>query len=149
MSATEGKRKGKVATDSKKRRKKVGGGDALDNDRSTIQKRRGLFSKDLSLMMYGFGDAARPQSDSIDLVEDIVVDYVTVMMQRAVDASAKRGKLETEDLIRLVRKDPLKFGRVKELMAADAEIKAAKKTFEEDDEIEQGKVAPASTATGS
>lgn len=36
--------------------------------------------------------------------QDIVVDYVTVMMHKAMDASAKRGKLDTEDLVQLVRK---------------------------------------------
>lgn len=32
------------------------------------------------------------------------MDYVTVMMHKAMDASAKRGKLDTEDLVQLVRK---------------------------------------------
>ena len=36
--------------------------------------------------------------------QDIVVDYVTTMMHKAMDESAKRGKLATEDLVYLVRK---------------------------------------------
>ena len=32
------------------------------------------------------------------------MDYVTVMMHKAMDASTKRGKLDTEDLVQLVRK---------------------------------------------
>lgn len=37
-------------------------------------------------------------------LQDIVVDYVTTMMHKAMDESAKRGKLATEDLVYLVRK---------------------------------------------
>lgn len=36
--------------------------------------------------------------------QDIVVDYVTTMMHKAMDESSKRGKLATEDLVYLVRK---------------------------------------------
>ena len=35
-----------------------------------------------------------------------MVDYVTTMMHKAMDESAKRGKLTTEDLVYLVRKVP-------------------------------------------
>mmetsp|Transcript_998 Transcript_998/g.3052 ORF Transcript_998/g.3052 Transcript_998/m.3052 type:complete len:152 (-) Transcript_998:320-775(-) len=139
MSAAEGKPKAK--TTGVKRKKQTGAGaDTLDGDRGNVQKRRGLFAKDLKVIMYGYGDAEQPLPATVDLVEDIVVDYVTVMMHKAMDASMKRGKLDTEDLVQLVRKDPQKFGRVKELLVADSEIKAAKKSFEEDEEIEKGVV---------
>ena len=43
---------------------------------------------------------------TIDWSQDIVVDYVTTMMHKAMDESTKRGKLATEDLVYLVRKVP-------------------------------------------
>ena len=39
-----------------------------------------------------------------------MVDYVTTMMHKAMDESAKRGKLATEDLVYLVRKVSTRFG---------------------------------------
>lgn len=44
------------------------------------------------------------EAQLIDSAQDIVVDYVTTMMHKAMDESAKRGKLATEDLVYLVRK---------------------------------------------
>lgn len=142
--------------------------------------------------------------------QDIVVDYVTTMMHKAMDESSKRGKLTTEDLVYLVRKvcsadccsdgqqcscctfhtvpsirntciarrspaktdgammqrapqppfmitchilvctaaaqDPRKYGRVKELLFMNEEIKKAKRAFEQDDELLPGEGAPAAAA---
>jgi Transcription initiation factor IID, 18kD subunit len=47
---------------------------------------------------------------SIAWSQDIVVDYVTTMMHKAMDESTKRGKLATEDLVYLVRKVSTRFG---------------------------------------
>lgn len=151
MSAAEGKKTGKAAgkkAGGEGGRKKAStvGADALENDRGTIQKRRGLFSKDLRPMMYGYGDSDQPLPETVDLVEDIVVDYVTTMMHKAMDESSKRGKLTTEDLVYLVRKDPRKYGRVKELLFMNEEIKKAKRAFEQDDELLPGEGAAAATA---
>jgi len=30
-------------------------------------------------MMYGFGDCENPRADSVDLVEEMVIDYITEM----------------------------------------------------------------------
>ena len=38
------------------------------------------------------------------LLQDIVVDYVTAMMHKAMEEAGKHGKLTTEDLMFLVRK---------------------------------------------
>ena len=31
-------------------------------------------------MMYGFGDDQNPYTESVDLVEDLVIDYITEMV---------------------------------------------------------------------
>jgi transcription initiation factor TFIID subunit 13 len=41
------------------------------------EKRKTLFQKELQHMMYGFGDEQNPLPESVALVEDIVVEYVT------------------------------------------------------------------------
>eukprot|EP00271_Cylindrocystis_brebissonii_P014571 TRINITY_DN35952_c0_g1_i1.p1 TRINITY_DN35952_c0_g1~~TRINITY_DN35952_c0_g1_i1.p1 ORF type:complete len:182 (-),score=41.68 TRINITY_DN35952_c0_g1_i1:671-1216(-) len=110
----EGKSKGKAAA----------GGDA------TLKRKRGMFSKELRLMLYGFGDDPDPLPETVELVEDIVVDYITDMVHKAQDVALRRQKLGLEDLLFLIRKDPRKFARVKELLAMNEELKKARKNFE-------------------
>ncbi|KAH7446722.1 hypothetical protein KP509_01G070500 [Ceratopteris richardii] len=151
---------------------------------ASLKRKRGLFTKELRIMMYGFGDdpdqarkcgdlnpsklkleASRlkmpkkpgqewdfiekvlsrkcwapdylhlmPLPETVSLVEDIMVDYVTEMVHKAQDIASRRGKLTTEDLMFLVRKDSRKFARVKELLAMNEELKRARKAFEVDEE---------------
>lgn len=100
----------------------------------TEKRKRGLFSKELRAMMYGYGDDSDPLQETMHLVEDVLVDYITDMMHKAQDVASRRGKLTTEDIMFLVRKDPRKFARVKELLAMNEELKRARKAFEVDEE---------------
>lgn len=99
-----------------------------------IKRKRGIFTKELRLMMYGFGDDPDPIPETVSLLEDILIDYVTEMVHKAQDVASRRGKLTTEDLMFLVRKDARKFARVKELLAMNEELKRARKAFEVDEE---------------
>ncbi|KAH7446719.1 hypothetical protein KP509_01G070500 [Ceratopteris richardii] len=136
---------------------------------ASLKRKRGLFTKELRIMMYGFGDdpdvtrkcgdlnpsklkleasrlkmpkkpgqewdfIEKPLPETVSLVEDIMVDYVTEMVHKAQDIASRRGKLTTEDLMFLVRKDSRKFARVKELLAMNEELKRARKAFEVDEE---------------
>lgn len=47
--------------------------------------------------------------------------------------ATKRGKLNTEDLLFLVRKDNKKYTRVVELLRMNEELKKARKAFDVDD----------------
>ncbi|CAA9995556.1 unnamed protein product [Nesidiocoris tenuis] len=47
--------------------------------------RRRLFSKELRCMMYGFGDDQNPYTESVDLLEDLVIEYVTDMGRIEID----------------------------------------------------------------
>lgn len=94
---------------------------------------RGMFSQDLRVMMYGFGDEACPLQQTVDLVEDIVIEYVTCMAHRAGAHAALKGKVGVEDILYLVRKDQRKWARIKELLEMQAVIKEARKAFEEED----------------
>lgn len=40
-------------------------------------KKKYLFSKEIKMLMYGFGDSYNPRQDSIELAEDMIVDYLT------------------------------------------------------------------------
>ena len=38
--------------------------------------RKRLFSKELRCMMYGFGDDKNPFTESVDILEDLVLEYI-------------------------------------------------------------------------
>ncbi|KAI7990986.1 Transcription initiation factor TFIID subunit 13 [Camellia lanceoleosa] len=101
---------------------------------ATFKRKRGVFQKDLHHMMYGFGDDINPLPETVVLVEDIVVEYVTDMVHKAQDVASKRGKLLTEDFLFLIRKDLPKLNRCTELLSMNEELKQARKAFEVDEE---------------
>ncbi|KAI5056871.1 hypothetical protein GOP47_0028689 [Adiantum capillus-veneris] len=110
------------------------GKSGASSSESSLKRKRGVFTRELRIMMYGFGDDPDPIPETVSLVEDILVDYVTEMVHKAQDIASRRGKLTTEDLMFLVRKDARKFARVKELLAMNEELKRARKAFEVDEE---------------
>ncbi|KAF6165588.1 hypothetical protein GIB67_021858 [Kingdonia uniflora] len=101
---------------------------------SSLKRKRGFFQKDLQHMMYGFGDDQIPLSETVSLVEDIVVEYITDLVHKAQDVASTRGKLLTEDFLYLIRKDYPKFHRCTELLSMNEELKQARKAFEVDEE---------------
>lgn len=48
---------------------------------STAGRKR-LFSKELRCMMYGFGDDQNPYTESVDIIEDLVIEFITEMTQK-------------------------------------------------------------------
>ncbi|KAK1385567.1 Transcription initiation factor TFIID subunit 13 [Heracleum sosnowskyi] len=100
----------------------------------SFKRKRAIFQKDLQHMMYGFGDDPNPLPESMALLEDIVVEYVTDLVHKAQDIASKRGKLLTEDFLYLVRKDAPKFNRCTELLSMNEELKQARKAFDVDEE---------------
>ncbi|KAK8686504.1 hypothetical protein V6N13_125528 [Hibiscus sabdariffa] len=101
---------------------------------TSFKRKRGVFQKDLQHMMYGFGDDANPLPETVTLVEDIVVEYVTDLAHKAQDIGTKRGKLSVEDFLYLIRKDMPKLNRCTELLSMQEELKQARKAFEVDEE---------------
>ncbi|KAJ4838651.1 Transcription initiation factor TFIID subunit 13 [Turnera subulata] len=101
---------------------------------SSLKRKRGVFQKDLQHMMYGFGDDINPLPETVALVEDVVVEYVTDLAHKAQDIGSKRGKLSVEDFLYLIRKDLPKLNRCTELLTMQEELKQARKAFEVDEE---------------
>lgn len=92
--------------------------------------RRRLFSKELRCMMYGFGDDQNPYTESVDLLEDLVVEFIIETTHRAMEIG-RTGRVQVEDIVFLVRKDPRKYARVKDLLIMNEELKRARKAFDE------------------
>ncbi|KQK16896.1 transcription initiation protein SPT3 homolog [Brachypodium distachyon] len=109
-------------------------GGAPDAAASSLKRKRGMFQKDLQHMMYGFGDDPNPLPETVTLVEDIVVEYVTDLVHKAQNVASKRGKLLTEDFLYLIRKDMRKLHRATELLSMNEELKQARKAFDVNEE---------------
>ncbi|CAF0960072.1 unnamed protein product [Rotaria magnacalcarata] len=83
-------------------------------------------------MMYGFGDDPQPYAESVELLEDLVVQYITDMTLKATEiGSNKQGRMVVNDILYLLRHDPRKYARVKELLSMNEELKRARKAFDE------------------
>nr|GEY59648.1 transcription initiation factor TFIID subunit 13 [Tanacetum cinerariifolium] len=72
--------------------------------------------------------------ETVALVKDIVVEYVTDMAYKAQEIASKRGKLLTEDFLFLIRKDTPKLNCCTELLSMNEELKQARKAFDVDEE---------------
>ncbi|KAK4262762.1 hypothetical protein QN277_028276 [Acacia crassicarpa] len=101
---------------------------------TSSKRKRGIFQKELQHMMYGFGDDQNPLPESLALMEDIVVEYVTELVHKAQDIGSQRGKLSVEDFLYLIRKDWVKLNRCTELLSMNEELKQARKVFESDED---------------
>lgn len=92
-----------------------------------------FFYAAVKYMMYGFGDTDDPLQETAELVEDMTIDYITNFAHRAMEVSARRGRLQTEDLLYLIRNDEKKLQRVNELLDMNVQLKQAVKNFDLDE----------------
>ncbi|RWS20672.1 transcription initiation factor IID subunit-like protein [Leptotrombidium deliense] len=99
-------------------------------DQFTGDKRKRLFSKELRCMMYGFGDDENPYTESVDLLEDMVIQYIIETTYKAMEVG-RQGRVQVEDVMYLMRKDGKKYARVKDLLLMNEELKKARKAFDE------------------
>lgn len=66
-------------------------------------------------MMFGLGDDQNPYTESVDLIEDLVIEYIVETTQRAME-TGRAGRVQVEDVLHIVRKDVRKYARVKDLL---------------------------------
>ncbi|DBA91542.1 TPA: Transcription initiation factor TFIID subunit 13 [Trebouxia sp. C0004] len=79
-------------------------------------------------MMYGFGDDRTPYKESVDLVEDMVINYVVDTWQKTLaSAHSRLTKVSEKDVIFLLRKDKKKYERARELLYLEDQIAIAKR----------------------
>jgi len=48
--------------------------------------------------MYGFGDDQNPYTESVDLIEDLVIEFITDMTHRAMEIG-RTGRVQVEDIV--------------------------------------------------
>lgn len=77
-------------------------------------------------MMHGFGDDPSPYEETVDLIEELAINFITDMTFRAMEVG-KSGKISEKDIEFLVRKDPRKLARLEELLQMNEELKIMRK----------------------
>jgi len=105
------------------------------------------FHKDLPPMMYGYGDARTPLPQTVQMMEELVVDYITEVLRQAAAAAEQRGRatrgststrVKERDLLFVLRKDRKRLDRVLSLLEVYEEQKEARgkppEDFSKDDE---------------
>ncbi|VDO96211.1 unnamed protein product [Heligmosomoides polygyrus] len=71
-----------------------------------------------------------PYDKTLETLEGIVLDYIKELCERAMNVG-KTDKLALEDIHYLIRRDPKKFARVKDLLSMSEELKKARKQFDD------------------
>ena len=92
-------------------------------------KKKRIFTKELRCMLYGFGDEQVPYTETVELLDDLLIQYITEMTVKAMNVG-KKGRVHVEDIVYLIRKDPKKYARVKDLLTMNEELKKARKAFD-------------------
>ena len=100
-----------------------------DSERTSAERKR-MFSKELRLTLFGYGDDQNPYTETVDFLEDLVLEFITSMTCKAMDIG-RTGRVQVEDIIFLIRKDPRMYARVRELLTMNEELKKARKAFDE------------------
>ncbi|KAL5489915.1 hypothetical protein ACEPAI_4747 [Sanghuangporus weigelae] len=95
---------------------------------------KGLFSKELPKLMYGFGDDKQVAADTVAVMEEILIEYIVDVCQTALSPT-KKNRLQIEDLRRALSlpADAKKLARMEELLFMQEDIKRARKQFEENE----------------
>ena len=96
---------------------------------SSADKRKRLFTKEIRCMLYGFGDEQVPYTETVEMLDDLLIQYITDMTVKVMNVG-KKGRVSVEDIVYLIRKDPKKYARVKELLTMNEELKKARKAFD-------------------
>lgn len=102
---------------------------------SNVEKRKKktkYFTNDVKSLLYAYGDVEEPLPETVNAVEDIVTNYIIDLCH---DAAAfakvtRRQKIRVDDFKFTLRKDPVKFGRLMELLDLQKEINDARKAFD-------------------
>ncbi|CCE62645.1 hypothetical protein TPHA_0C04970 [Tetrapisispora phaffii CBS 4417] len=104
-------------------------------------KKTHLFSKDVSSLLYSYGDVAQPLSETANCLDEIISSYLVDVCENAYHISKKqvhpfsanKNKIKLENFRFVLRKDPIKLGRADELLVTNKLITEAKKQFNETD----------------
>jgi transcription initiation factor TFIID subunit 13 len=87
-------------------------------------------------MLYAHGDVKNPLPETVRVLDEMVTDFIQGLSFEAVRAAqyAGRQKVKFEDFEFAMRKNPSFLGKVQETFQRKAEIDAARKTIDANDD---------------
>lgn len=93
----------------------------------------GSFYDELKGFLYAFGGDSSPQKDTVDLLNDMTVEFISRKTIEAAEVSRTLSiPLNHEALMFTVRNDPIKRERITELITSYEEIKALRTSYAKD-----------------
>lgn len=92
-----------------------------------------VFVSDLKSLMIGFGDSEPVNSESAELLQEYIIEYIQNISMLAYRRSKRKGfnEIQLKDLIYLIRNDKKKYYRVGVLLSFYDTIKKTKKKMDE------------------
>lgn len=91
------------------------------------KKQRVNFKDDLKTIMYAFGDVKHPERDSLELLEEYMLSFVSKIVDKGIKRRRRRDstnpKLSKEDLLYIIKSDPKWMARIAYIMELKEEIK--------------------------
>ena len=90
------------------------------------------FTNELKGLMYGFGDVENPDPESIELLQDYVIEYIQNIAYAAYRRNKRKGsnEISLRDLLYVLRKDKKRYYRIPNLISF---YEIAKKTKKKND----------------
>ena len=55
-----------------------------------------IFSKEIRCMLYGFGDDSNPFTETVDVLEELVLEFISEMTHRAMEIG-RQGKVQVRE----------------------------------------------------
>lgn len=93
------------------------------------ETKRISFLKEVSTMMYGYGDVSAPRTDTTETLHNYLIDYLSILLCNTHGMAKIKGKTKTEDLMYFLKRDRKKYSRVKNLLITNEELKMERKVF--------------------
>ena len=92
-----------------------------------------VFVSDLKSLMIGFGDSEPVNTESAELLQEYIIEYIQNISMLAYRRSKRKGfnEIQLKDLIYLIRNDKKKYYRVGVLLSFYDTIKKTKKKMDE------------------
>ena len=92
-----------------------------------------VFVSDLRALMIGFGDSEPVNTESAELLQEYIIEYIQNISMLAYRRSKRKGfnEIQLKDLIYLIRNDKKKYYRVGVLLSFYDTIKKTKKKMDE------------------
>jgi transcription initiation factor TFIID subunit 13 len=108
-------------------------GDASPSPVSRSQKGyeriRQHLRRDLPAMLYGLGDVRNPYTETVDMLQDLVMEYITDVTAAASKVTRENEPIRVSAVSFAVRKSPSKCARIKDLLKASQELRNARRAL--------------------